>query len=68
MNLLAISSLGRFTGLFYRATSVGGVNGDWAPRPLLEQWHRDRLKHEVILLSDECRDVVRSEIEARAMA
>lgn len=42
--------------------------GEQAPRPLLEQWHRDRLKHEVILLSDECRDVVRSEIEARAMA
>jgi len=38
-------------------------NGEQAPQPLLEQWHRDRLKHEVILLNDEHRKVVRSEIE-----
>lgn len=33
------------------------------PQPLLEQWHRDRLKHEVILLDDEQRTAVEMEIK-----
>lgn len=33
------------------------------PQPRLEQWHRDRLKHDVILLADEHRKIVKSEIE-----
>lgn len=37
--------------------------GEQPPKPLLEQWHRDRLKHDVILLNDEHREVVESEIE-----
>ncbi len=37
--------------------------GEQPPQPLLEQWHRDRLKHDVILLNDEHRKVVESEIE-----
>jgi hypothetical protein len=37
--------------------------GEQAPRPRLEHWHRDRLKHDIILLSDQHRDVVFSEIE-----
>jgi REP element-mobilizing transposase RayT len=38
--------------------------GSQAPRPRLEQWHRDRLEHHVILLSDEHRQIVESEIRA----
>ncbi len=38
--------------------------GSQKPRPLLEQWHRDRLKREVILLSDEHREIVAAEIRA----
>lgn len=37
--------------------------GERPPQPLLEQWHRDRLKHDVILLNDEHRKVVESEVE-----
>ena len=37
--------------------------GEQPPQPLLEQWHRDRLKHEIILLTDDHRKVVESEIE-----
>ena len=28
------------------------AGGERPPQPLLEQWHRDRLKHDVILLND----------------
>lgn len=38
-------------------------SGEQPPQPLLEQWHRDRLKHDVILLSDDHRKVVESEVE-----
>ena len=34
-----------------------------SPQPLLEQWHRDRLKHDVILLNEEHREIVENEIE-----
>ena len=34
------------------------------PQPVLEQWHRDRLKHDVILLSDQHGEVVESEIRS----
>ena len=37
--------------------------GELPPQPLLEQWHRDRLKHEIILLNDEHRHIVKCEIE-----
>ncbi|MFC1759200.1 hypothetical protein ACFL2H_10615 [Planctomycetota bacterium] len=37
--------------------------GEQSAQPLLEQWHRDRLKHDVILLNDDHRKVVDSEIE-----
>ncbi len=36
--------------------------GSSAPQPKLEQWHRDRLNHEVILLSDQQREMVEAEI------
>jgi REP element-mobilizing transposase RayT len=32
------------------------------PQPLLEQWHRDRLNHDVILLDDNYRRIVEDEI------
>jgi REP element-mobilizing transposase RayT len=32
------------------------------PQPLLEQWHRDRLNHDVILLADNQRKIVEDEI------
>ncbi len=38
-------------------------SGEQSPQPLLQQWHRDRLKHDVILLNDGHRKVVKSEIE-----
>lgn len=38
-------------------------SGEQPPQPLLEQWHRDRLKHDVILLNDDHRKSVESEIE-----
>jgi hypothetical protein len=34
-----------------------------APQPLLEQWHRDRLNHDVVLLDDDQREAVKAEIE-----
>lgn len=37
--------------------------GTQAPQPRLERWHRDRLKHEVVLLADEQRAAVKAEIE-----
>jgi len=36
--------------------------GSQSPQPLLEQWHRDRLKHDVLLLTDDHRSVVAGEI------
>lgn len=36
--------------------------GTKTPQPLLEQWHRDRLNHDVILLSDRHREIVENEI------
>ena len=35
--------------------------GSQAPQPRLEQWHRDRLIHDVVFLSDEHRAIVESE-------
>ena len=37
--------------------------GELAPQPLLEHWHRDRLNHDIVLLNDERRHVVKCEIE-----
>jgi REP element-mobilizing transposase RayT len=37
--------------------------GEKPPQPMLEQWHRDRLNHEVILLSHDHRNAVHSEVE-----
>ncbi len=37
--------------------------GEKPPQPLLEQWHHDRLKHDVVLLNAEHRAIVRREIE-----
>ena len=37
--------------------------GEQLPQPLLEQWHRNRLNHDVILLNEDLRKVVESEIE-----
>jgi len=37
-------------------------SGARPPQPLLEQWHRDRLKHDVILLNHEHRRIVEAEI------
>lgn len=36
--------------------------GSQAPQPLLEQWHRDRLNHDVILLGEPQREIVQKEI------
>ena len=36
--------------------------GEQPPQPRLQQWHKDRLKHDIILLTDEHRNVVESEI------
>ncbi len=38
--------------------------GEQPPHPRLEQWHRDRLKHDVILLDKEHRRIVAAQIEA----
>ncbi len=40
------------------------LQGSQEPQPRLEQWHRDRLKHEIILLSNEHREIVASEIHS----
>lgn len=37
--------------------------GEHSPQPLLEQWHRDRLNHDVILLNDDHRKTIQSEVE-----
>ena len=37
--------------------------GTRPPQPRLEEWHRDRLRHDVILLSEQHRETVKSEIE-----
>ena len=37
--------------------------GTQSPQPRLEEWHRDRLRHEIILLSAGHRETVKSEIE-----
>ncbi len=36
--------------------------GPQRPQPLLEQWHRDRLNHDVILLDESQRSVVEHEV------
>ena len=36
--------------------------GSQPPQPLLEQWHRDRLKHAVMLLNSDQRAAIESEI------
>jgi len=38
--------------------------GSTPPQPFLEQWHRKRLKHDVILLTQVQRTVVENEIQA----
>ena len=38
--------------------------GSQSPQLRLEQWHRDRLKHDVILVSDKHREIVESEIRS----
>ena len=38
--------------------------GSQEPQPRLEQWHRDRLKYEIIILSNEHRAIVASEIRS----
>ena len=40
--------------------------GERPPQPLLEQWHRDRLKHDVILLTPEHREAVEREIASHS--
>lgn len=37
--------------------------GTQLPQPRLEEWHRDRLRHEIILLSEHHRETVKLEIE-----
>ena len=39
------------------------AGGERPPQPLLEQWHRDRLKHDVILLNEDHRKVVEVEVQ-----
>ena len=39
------------------------AEGERPPQPLLEQWHRDRLKHDVILLNEDHRKVVEAEVQ-----
>lgn len=36
--------------------------GEQPPEPLLEQWHRSRLKHDIILLTDQLRQVVNAKV------
>jgi REP element-mobilizing transposase RayT len=38
--------------------------GSQPPQPRLEQWHRDRLRYDVITLSSEQRTIVESEVRA----
>ena len=37
--------------------------GNQPPQPLLNQWHRSRLKHEIILLTEELREVAKLKVE-----
>lgn len=37
--------------------------GAQSPQPRLEEWHRDRLRHEIILLSEHHRETVKLEID-----
>ena len=37
-------------------------SGEQPPQPLLQQWHRKRLNHDVVLLGDEHRNVVETEV------
>ncbi|HBE69223.1 MAG TPA: hypothetical protein DDW52_13830 [Planctomycetaceae bacterium] len=37
-------------------------DGFRSPQPMLEQWHRDRLKHDVLLLNEEQRAVAENEV------
>ena len=39
------------------------TKGTQPPQPLLEQWHRDRLNHDVMLLNDAQRNAVENEID-----
>ena len=39
------------------------TKGTQPPQPRLEQWHRDRIKYDIILLSDAQREAVDKEIE-----
>jgi len=41
-------------------------HGSTAPQPFLERWHRDRLTHEIMLLSDNHREIVAAEIAQHA--
>ncbi|MCC9603465.1 hypothetical protein LOC67_23190 [Stieleria sp. JC731] len=36
--------------------------GSQPPQPLLESWHRDRLKHDIVLLNETQQQIVESEI------
>ena len=38
-------------------------SGSQSPQPLLEQWHRERLKHEIILLNESHREIVENAIQ-----
>lgn len=42
---------------------TGRAKGSQVPQPRLERWHRDRMNHEVLLLSEQHRDVVSEEIQ-----
>jgi hypothetical protein len=39
-------------------------HGSQTPQPLLQQWHRDRLKYDVVTLTDDHREIVRAEIRS----
>ena len=38
--------------------------GEEKPQPLLEQWHHNRLKHEILLLTSDHREIVTRQIKA----
>jgi len=40
------------------------VDGEKPPQPLLEYWHRDRLKHDIVLLGDEHREIIKTQINS----
>ena len=37
--------------------------GSTPPQPLLEQWHRDRLNHDVVLLTDDLQTIVKKQVQ-----